>query len=197
MGGPWSSTGIEGNSRWLRRVWAMFLEPAESNANAASLKALRRKTHQTLRSITYDFENFEFNTIVSSLMELLNEMGRTKNAGAFGTDAWNEAVDIYLRMLAPVCPHISEELWERMGKPYSVHTQPWPEVDEEAAKDEEVVLVVQVNGKLRDRIIVAPGISDEAARGKALASESVQLILEGREPRKVIIVPGKLVNIVV
>jgi leucyl-tRNA synthetase len=84
-----------------------------------------------------------------------------------------------------------------MGKPYSVHTQPWPEVDEEAAKDEEVVLVVQVNGKLRDRIIVAPGISDEAARGKALASESVQLILEGREPRKVIIVPGKLVNIVV
>ena len=197
MGGPWSSTGIEGNSRWLRRVWAMFLEPAETNADAASLKALRRKTHQTLRSITYDYENFEFNTIISSLMELLNEMGRLKNAGAYGTPEWDEAVDLYLRMLAPVCPHIAEELWERMGKPYSVHTQPWPEVDEEAAKDEEVVLVVQVNGKLRDRIIVAPGISDEAARGKALASESVQLILEGREPRKVIIVPGKLVNIVV
>jgi leucyl-tRNA synthetase len=130
-------------------------------------------------------------------MELLNEMGRAKNAGAFGTAAWAEAVDIYLRMLAPVCPHIAEELWERLGKPYSIHTQPWPSVDEEAAKEEQLVLVVQVNGKLRDRILVAPGISDDEARAAALGSEAVQQAIEGKPVRKVIIVPGKLVNLVV
>jgi len=147
--------------------------------------------------VTYDFENFEFNTIVSSLMELLNEMGRAKNAGAFGTKEWNEAADLYLRMLAPVCPHIAEELWQRLGKPYSIHTQPWPQVDEEAAKDEMITLIVQVNGKLRDRILVEPSISDEDAKQLALASETVQQILEGRQIRKVIVVPGRLVNIVV
>ncbi len=196
LGGPWSSSGIEGNSRWLRRVWYMLLEPTEGTASSEVLRALRRKTHQTLKRVTYDFENFEFNTIVSSLMELLNEMGRAKNAGAFGTEEWNEAADIYLRMLAPVCPHIAEELWERLGKPYSVHTQTWPQVDEEAAKDEMITLIVQVNGKLRDRILVEPGISDEDAKQLALASDAVQQSLEGRQIRKVIVVPGRLVNIV-
>jgi len=196
MGGPWSSQGIEGNSRWLRRVWHMLLEPAYGKADADTLKALRRKTHQTLKRVTYDFENFEFNTIVSSLMELLNEMGRAKNAGAFGSEEWNETANIYLRMLAPVCPHIAEELWERLGKPYSVHTQAWPEVDEEATKEELLTLIVQVNGKLRDRIVVDPGISDEEAEKLALASEAVQQALENRPVRKVIIVPGRLVNIV-
>ncbi len=196
LGGPWSSTGIEGNSRWLRRVWYMLLEPTDGTAEPEVLRALRRKTHQTLKRVTYDFENFEFNTIVSSLMELLNEMGRAKNAGAFGSEEWNEAADLYLRMLAPVCPHIAEELWERLGKPYSVHTQPWPQMDEEAAKDEMITLIVQVNGKLRDRILVEPGISDEDAKQLALASDAVQQSLEGRTIRKVIVVPGRLVNIV-
>ena len=197
VGGPWNSSGIEGNSRWLRRVWAMLLEPAQTNASPETLRALKRKTHQILRAITYDYENFEFNTIVSSLMELLNEMGRAKNAGAWGSPEWNECADIYLRMLAPLCPHIAEELWERLGKPYSIHTQTWPAVDEEAARDEEITLVVQVNGKLRDRILVAPGISDAEAQEKALASEAVQAALDGKPVRKVIIVPGRLVNIVV
>ena len=197
VGGPWNSSGIEGNSRWLRRVWAMILEPAQTNASPETLRALRRKTHQVLRAITYDYENFEFNTIVSSLMELLNDMARAKTAGAWGSPEWNECADIYLRMLAPLCPHIAEELWERLGKPYSIHTQSWPVVDEEAARDEEITLVVQVNGKLRDRILVAPGISDADAQEKALTSEAVRVALEGKPVRKVIIVPGRLVNIVV
>ncbi len=197
VGGPWNSSGIEGNARWLKRVWATLLEPAEGGASREVLRSLRRKTHQTLRMVTYDFENFEFNTIISSLMELLNEMGRAKNAGAFGTPEWDEAVDIYLRMLAPVCPHIAEELWERLGKPYSIHTQAWPEVDEEAARDEEITLVVQVNGKLRDRIQVPVGISDAEAEQKALSSPAVQQALAGKQVRKVIVVPGKLVNFVV
>ena len=196
LGGPWSSTGIEGNSRWLRRVWHMLLEPAFGKADENVLKALRRKAHQTLKRVTYDFENFEFNTIVSSLMELLNDMGRAKNAGAFGSAEWNEVADLYLRMLAPVCPHIAEELWERLGKPYSIHYQPWPQVDEEATKEDMITLIVQVNGKLRDRIVVEPGISDDEAESLALASENVQQALEGRPVRKVIVVPGRLVNVV-
>ncbi len=196
-GGPWSSSGIEGNTRWLRRVWSILLEPAKGGAEAGLLRALRRKAHQTLRVITYDYEHFEFNTIISSLMELLNEMGRAKNAGAYGTPEWNEVAELYLLMLAPVCPHISEELWERLGKPYSIHTQPWPQVNEDAAKDEEITLIVQVNGRLRDRIMVAPGIANDEMRAKALASEAVLKELDGREPKKIIIVPGRLVNIVV
>ena len=196
LGGPWSSTGIEGNARWLRRVWHMLLEPAAGQAEPDVLRALRRKTHQTLKRVSYDFENFEFNTVVSSLMELLNEMGRAKNDGAYGSAEWNEAADIYLRMLAPVCPHIAEELWEKLGKVYSVHTQAWPEVDEEAAKEDQITLIVQVNGKLRDRILVDPGISDEEAKALALESEGAQAALEGRPVRKVIVVPGRLVNIV-
>ncbi len=196
IGGPWNSSGIEGNARWLRRVWATFLEPSQGKADETTLRSLRRKTHQTLRTITYDYENFEFNTIVSSLMELLNEMSKAKNTGAFGSVEWDEAVDIYLRMLAPVCPHISEEIWERLGKPYSVHQQPWPAVDAEAAKDEEVTIIIQINGKVRDRLNASPNISTEEAKALALASPTVQQLIGDNPVRKVIVVPGKLVNIV-
>ena len=197
VGGPWNSSGIEGTVRWLRRIWSIALEDADGTADPATLRNLRRKVHQTLRAITYDYEHFEFNTIISSLMELLNEMGKAKTAGAFGSSEWLEAVDIYLRMLAPVCPHISEELWQRLGKPYSVHQQPWPKLDEEAAKDEEITLIVQVNGKLRDRLIVSPSISETEAQALALASPAVQQRMAGKPARKVIVVPGKLVNIVI
>jgi leucyl-tRNA synthetase len=99
-------------------------------------------------------------------------------------------------MLAPVTPHISEELWQRLGKPYSIHTQPWPQVDEAAAAEEEITLVVQVNGKLRDRVVIPADISEEDAKKAALASEAIQKALEGKPPRKVIYVKGRLVNIV-
>jgi leucyl-tRNA synthetase len=199
QGGPWNSSGIDGTLRWLRRLWAAMLELADTAGTAAPevIRALRRKVHQTLRSITRDFEEFQFNTIVSSLMELLNEMLKAKSLGAVGTPAWDEAADLYLRMLAPVAPHISEELWTRLGKPYSIHTQSWPGVDEAAAAEEEITLAVQVNGKLRDRITVPAGASEEVARTKALASEVVQRHLGGKSPRQVIYVTGRLVNIVV
>jgi len=202
QGGPWNSSGIEGTVRWLKRVWALVVETsgpgakAQPAADAKVIRALRRKVHQTLKAVTRDFENFEFNTIVSGLMELYNEMAKARQQGAAGTPAWQEAVDIYLRMLAPVAPHISEELWERLGKPYSIHTQAWPEVDEEAAAQDQVTLVVQVNGKVRDRITVPADISQEEAQAAALASEAVQKLLDGKTPRQVIVVPGKLVNVV-
>jgi leucyl-tRNA synthetase len=199
LGGPWDSQGIEGSARWLRRVWTAFTEPVESAGEPKPevVKALRRKLHQTVKSVTADFETLEFNTIVASLMELMNEMYKAREQGAYGSEAWEEAMDIYLRLMAPIAPHMAEELWSRHGKPYSIHHQPWPEADEEAAKEDEIELIVQVNGKLRDKITVPVGISNGEAEKLALASETAQKFMEGKPPRKVIVVPGRLVNIVV
>jgi leucyl-tRNA synthetase len=198
MGAPWNSSGIEGTARWVRRVWSLFMEPAQpGNPSPDVLRGLRRKVHQTLRQVTHDFSTFEFNTIVSGLMELLNEMLKAHELGAGGSDEWQEAQDIYLRMMAPVTPHVAEELWAQLGKPYSVHTQPWPVVDEAAASEEETILVVQVNGKVRDRISVPINTTKEQAQAVALSSEAVLRVLSGKAPTKVIVVPGRLVNIVV
>jgi leucyl-tRNA synthetase len=197
MGAPWSSTGIEGVYRWVRRVWTLFTDPVEKGTPGPELiKNLRRKLHQALVQVTHDFEVFEFNTIVSGLMELLNEMYKARENGAAGTDEWNEVVDIYLRMMAPVTPHIAEELWSYLGKPYSIHQQTWPEVDMVAAAEELITLIVQVDGKLRDRIMVPADISEADAKTAALDSEVVKKYLEGKTPRKVIVVPRRLVNIV-
>jgi leucyl-tRNA synthetase len=198
MGGPWNSSGIEGAVRWIRRTWTLFTERApRGNPGAETLRQLRRKLHQTLRQVTHDFETFEFNTIVSGLMELLNEMYKVREQGAEGSPEWAEAQDLYLRMMAPVTPHVAEELWKFLGKPYSVHLQPWPQVDEEAAAEEQITLVIQINGKVRDRVQVPVDIDGEQAKSYALSSAIVQKYLEGRQPHKVILVPGKLVNIVI
>jgi leucyl-tRNA synthetase len=130
-------------------------------------------------------------------MELLNDMVKAREAGAGGTPAWKEAIENYLLMLAPVSPHIAEELWARLGKPYSIHTRPWPQVDEAAAAEDQITLVVQVNGKVRDRITVPVDIAEEDAKAAALASEAVMKFLDGKPPRKVIVVPGRLVNVVI
>jgi leucyl-tRNA synthetase len=144
-----------------------------------------------------DFEDFEFNTVISALMELLNDLVIYKEKGGWGTPVWNEAVDIYLRMMAPAVPHIAEELWNRLGKPYSVHQQPWPEVDEVATVEDEYELVIQVNGKVREKINVPVGISEESARQMALEQENIKRIMDGKQPKKVIFVPGRLINIVI
>ena len=201
MGAPWDSHGIEGSARWLRRVWTLFTDiaPAEAPAPTSEvLRNLRRRVHQTLRGVTRDFENFEFNTIISSLMELLNVMYKAREAGAVGTSQWEEATEIYLKMLAPVAPHMAEELWtNQLGKPYSVHEQKWPEVDEAAAKEDTIEVPVQVNGKLRDRIVVPAEASEEEIKSAALASEQVKKYLEGKAPKKVIVANKRLVNVVV
>jgi leucyl-tRNA synthetase len=202
QGGPWEDN-IDGIVRWIRRSWTIILEPAPDEGGAASgaspetIQSLRRKVHQTLRSVTRDYEVLEFNTIVSSLMELMNEMSRAKQHGAWQSAAWDEAVDIYLKMLAPLAPHISEELWERLGKPYSIHLQTWPVLDESATVQEEMTLAVQVNGKVRDHITVAVDAEAEDVKAMALSSENTQKFLDGKKPRQVIYVPGRLVNIVV
>jgi len=199
MGAPWDSQGIEGTARWVRRVWTLFTDPSKpTTASDEAKKNLRRKVHQTLKRVTRDFENFDFNTIVSSLMELVNEMYKAREAGAAGSDEWKEAQEIYLKMMAPVTPHIAEELWtEHLGKPYSIHQQPWPAIDEAAAKDDVIEIPVQINGKVRDRITVAADASEGDIKAAVMASEIIQKYLEGKEPRKIIIAKGKLVSLVV
>ena len=197
-GGAWNTENIQGVVRWLNRVWVMFTEAAPQGKNAQAAKILRRKTHQTLQRVSRDFEQFEFNTIIAALMELMNEMYKARESGAAGTPEWDEAQDYYLRMLAPVAPHIAEELWtEYLKKPYSVHTQPWPVVNEEVTREEEIVIPIQINGKLRDRITVSAEASEEEIKATALNSETVQKYLEGRVPQQVIVVPKRLVNIVI
>ena len=140
----------------------------------------------------------EFNTIISTLMELLNILVGAKKAGAGGSEEWKKILEIYLLMMAPAVPHITEEIWtEVLGKKYSIHNQTWPEADPTLMAVEEITLIVQVNGKLRDRIVVPVDISQEDAEKIALASQGAAPYLEGKTVKKVVVVPGRLVNIVV
>ncbi len=201
QGGPWDPQGIEGVVRWLNRVWNCVLDETAASgqrpaASADEVRALRRKTHQTIRAVTQDMEDFAFNTIIARLMELTNTLMKAKETAIYGADAWEEAIESLLLMLAPCCPHVAEELWAHTGRPYSVHQQSWPTWSEELAAEEVITLVVQINGKLRDRLEVRVDISEEEAEELALASDGVQRHLKGLEVRKVIYVPGRLVNIV-
>ena len=198
-GGPWSTDNIHGVVRWLNRVWMEAVEAAGSGSKRSdpeAARALTRKMHQTIRAVSHDLEHFDFNTVVSSYMELNNAISAAREAGLGDTAEYFAALETQLLLMAPVTPHITEELWARLGKPYSIHKRPWPEFDPELAKEEEITLVVQVNGKVRDRIPAAAGVSKEAALELALASETVRRHLGDAEPKEVIFVPGKLINLV-
>jgi leucyl-tRNA synthetase len=203
QGGPWSSSGIEGVSRWLQRVWSLAVGEAAGQAaketaarGAEAERDLRRRVHQTIQRVTRDFEEFEFNTVISSLMELTNALVSARAAGLATTAVFAEGVEALLLMIAPVAPHLAEELWTSTGHPYSVHDQRWPEADAAAARAEEFTLVVQVNGKVRERITVPADIDEATARAVALGLDTVQRHLEDKTLRKVIYVPGRLINLV-
>jgi leucyl-tRNA synthetase len=198
LGGPWDSQGIRGPQRFLDDVWNLVVEGGERKAKVSGEdeKALRRKTHQTIRKVTEDLKGFAFNTAIAALMELRNTL-QSQKAALYGSAAWDEAIESLLLLLCPIAPHITEELWSRLGKPYSIHQQAWPAWDKEVAAEETFMLIVQINGKLRDRIPVPVDIDEAGARALALASEKAQRYIGDKEPRKVIYVPGRLVNIVV
>ncbi|MGD8626128.1 MAG: class I tRNA ligase family protein, partial [Anaerolineae bacterium] len=200
QGGPWDSQGIEGVVRFLNRVWDCVLEPGytgEASAGEQAVRDLRRKVHQSIRKGTRDMETFSFNTYVANLMELNNAMLKAKDTPLHATRAWDEAVNALLLMLAPACPHMAEELWARTGRSYSIHQQAWPTWDEDVAAEETITLPVQVNGKVRDRIEVPVDIDRETVQALALETEGAQRHTTGKEIVKIIVVPGRLVNIVV
>jgi leucyl-tRNA synthetase len=128
----------------------------------------------------------------------MNEMYKAREGGAAGSKEWEEARSIYVLMMAPITPHIAEELWtEHLGKPYSIHQHPWPQVDEAAAREDSIEIPVQVNGKLRDKVVVSADADEEDIKSAALATDGAQKYMEGKAPKKIIVVPKKLVNIVV
>jgi leucyl-tRNA synthetase len=200
QGGPWNMTGIEGSARFVQRVWTVATaDPATApagEADPAAITALRRWTHRTIQRVSADIENFRFNTMIAALMEFVNELMRARETPLRATDAWREAIATLTLLLAPAAPHLAEELWARQGQPYSVHQQRWPEADLALAAAEEFELVVQVNGKLRDRLTMPVGVDEATATAAALASPRVAAQTGGRPPQRVIFVPGRLINII-
>ena len=194
-GGPWDSKGIEGVSRFLRRALSLVAAGGDSTGGEADPAELPRRTNQLVKKVTGDLETFRFNTAIAALMEHTNFLLAIR--GRLGEDEWHEALRTFVLILAPFAPHHAEEMWEAFGEPYSVHEQAWPGFDEALIQADEITLVVQVNGKLRDRVTVPADISEEAAKDLALASAKVRPHVEGRELRKSVYVPGRLVNLVV
>ncbi len=202
QGGEWDDSGINGISRWLNRVWNLVLQGQEDplpgqGADPAAVRDLRRLTHKTIRRVTDDLEKFRYNTTLALLMELTNYMGKVQADRSADAASWQEAVESLLLMLAPVTPHLAEELWTRTGHEYSIHRQRFPVWDKDLAAEEQVTLVIQINGKLRDKVEVPAAISEPEARELALSLPRVQSFMGGKAAEKVIYVPGRLVNIVV
>ena len=204
----WSESGIEGAVRFLRRVWTMVhrwrerSDAVSQGEFSTAARALRRKTHQTIARVTEDFEKLDLNTNVSALMELLNALGEfnVEPASASPADAFaaREAIEALVVMLAPFSPHVAEEMWEGLGHADGLlKSAKWPVADAELAKKDELEIPVQVNGKLRSKVTVAPDVTEADLRAKALADSKVQSFVDGHEVVKVIVVPQRLVNVVV
>ena len=198
QGGPYNPSGMPGIVRWLNRLWSVAAgEPPSGAPDAEEERALRTAALRAVRDVTEDIEGFRFNTAIARLMEFTTALARARETGGVGRDEWDRAVETLVLLTAPFAPHVAEELWERRGKPYSVHRQTWPAFDEALAVEETVEIAVQVNGKVRDRLTLPAGAGEEQALELALASERVRGHLGGGAPRRVIYVPGKLLNVVV
>jgi leucyl-tRNA synthetase len=220
QGGPWSPTGIDGVHRFLRRVWTVVLDPQGSDSSdgaesaeaadeppvddtayASAADKLRRHAHRTLAKVTEDHADFHWNTMISALMELTNHMYRARGTDVANGADWDEAVRLLLLMLAPIAPHVSEELWSRRaalrGEEWtSVHAQTWPDFSPELVAQQQIDLPIQINGKLRDVITVPAGLSEIEVEQIALARDKILGQLDGNEIVRIIHVPGRLVNIV-
>ena len=207
----WTESGVEGASRFLNRLWRFVQAHAEEIRNAgpvpgtlsAAGRAFRRVIHETIGRVTSDVErDFHFNTAISAIMELVNALhdferdsldrAAREERGAL----LREAVDVTLRLIGPVCPHFAEELWQGPGHRESLFTQPWPAADPAALVKEQVTVVIQVDGKVRSRLTVDVSAPEQTVREQALAEDKVRPWLDGREVAKVVVVPGRLVNIV-
>jgi leucyl-tRNA synthetase len=198
QGGPWDSQGIEGVTRWLNRVWNLVLEPPRERetADAQVNRELERAVNYAIKTVTEDLETFSFNTAIARLMELTNALSKARGA-AWSSELWDNAVATLVLLLAPVTPHFAEELWARLGKPYSVHRQTWPTWDEAKLVEDIIEIPVQINGKVRGRVTVAAGADEAEIKQAALEDENVRRHLEGVEILKVIVPRGQLVSIVV
>jgi leucyl-tRNA synthetase len=199
MATPWQIDGLAGTFRWLRRVWDIMLAPNErptaSDATAQADRGLRRKLHQTIHKVESDIEDFAFNTVISALMEFTNALYDLQNQ--VSREAFDQARETLLLVLAPIAPFMAEEIWLRWGRAYSIHQQKYPKYDAALAAEEVFTLVVQVNGKVRGKLELPVGVSEAEAKQKAMSDPHVKKWLEGKTMANVVYVPGRLVNVVV
>ncbi|HEV1997220.1 MAG TPA: leucine--tRNA ligase [Candidatus Dormibacteraeota bacterium] len=199
-GGVWNEEGIDGTRRFLTGVHflATVAYPASgaTDGDTAEERDLVRLTHQTVKAVTDDIENFKLNTYVSNLMKLRNALQDASRTPAGRSMAYRHAVDTLLVLLAPAAPHLAEELWTLTGHSYSVHQQHWPAYDEGLVRADEFELVVQVNGKVRDRMMLPMGIDEDRVRQTVLARPKIVEILDGSSPKKIIYIQGKILSIV-
>jgi leucyl-tRNA synthetase len=207
----WSDRGVEGSARFLNRLWRLVYEEHQKLNGVSSydgsgplegeLRALHRKTHQTIKKVTEDIEErFHFNTAISAVMELVNAIYQFRANDHRGSEALpvlRLAVETALVLISPMVPHIAEEMWQALGQERSVVREDWPQWDEEALIEEKQLIVVQVNGKLRNKIYVAPSATNEEVQEAALTDERIKKFIYGKPVRKVVVVPGRLVNVVV
>ena len=192
----WNDEAVNGAYRFLNRIWRIAGRLDQATPHGHSDEVLERATHETIQRVTVDMERFKFNTAIAALMELLNVLSRSLEEQSASRTVCEEALDAMLKMLQPMAPHIAEELWERRGHLDSLLNTDWPQYDEEKLRRETVTLVVQVDGKLRDRVEISAEAGEDEVRETVLASDKVQQHLAGREMIKFILVPGRLVNLV-
>jgi leucyl-tRNA synthetase len=185
---PWSEAGIEGAWRFVQRLWRLFDGLEEGSGQDV---ALDRKLHQTIAGVAADIEALSFNKAVAKLYELVNAIER-----AAPSAARTRAIRTLMRLVAPMAPHLAEEAWAATGETGLIADAAWPEVDPGLLVEDKVTIAIQVNGKLRDTLVLPKGVDRAALEAAALASDKVVRILEGKLPRKVIVVPDRLVNLV-
>ncbi|MHB1133326.1 MAG: leucine--tRNA ligase [Chloroflexota bacterium] len=205
QGGDWSDQGIAGISRFMNRVWNLVQGAIDAglpkgkpdgDISQQDVRELRRWTHKTIKRVTEDIERFRFNTMLAALMEFSNYLGSVQGSAVARTPAWREAIESLLLMLAPTAPHMAEELWGEIGRAYSIHNERWPKYEAALTADDEITLVVQIDGKVRDRLNVPASILEEEAKSQALTSPNVLRLLDGKQVANVFYVKGRLVNIV-
>ncbi len=198
-GGPWNSRGIEGSYRFLNRVWntALDKKDVEGSPSEKDLVKLRRLLHKAIKRATEDIESFKFNTMIASLMEFNNELIKLKETSVVNSPEWEEAIKALILMITPIAPHITEELWHRKGNNESVHEQSWPEWDDKLIKEDVFTLVVQVNGKVREKIEMPANTSEEEIKATAMKLKKVEKYVDGKEVIKSIYIKNKLLNVVV
>jgi leucyl-tRNA synthetase len=182
----------------LNRVWNLVeSEYVEKAILPADEKEIKHFSHKTIKKVTEDMERFHFNTMLAALMEYTNFLYKVHDSGSVTIDSWKDAIKILLLLIAPSAPHFAEELWFTRKYQYSIHNQMWPNWDGNLAKDEEVTLVIQVNGKLRDKVTVQVSISEEEASKTALNQERIKSYVSGKDIAKIIYIPDRLINIVI